>query len=73
MSRLLNGPTRAFAQSMYVRRYGKRYPALRAELAAWRLPIAAARLGTGIPEEQQQLLALIDALVSNRDTVMVAP
>jgi aminoglycoside phosphotransferase (APT) family kinase protein len=73
MSRLLNGPTRAFAQSMYLRRYGKRYPALRAELAAWRLPIAAARLGAGIPEEQQQLLALIAALVSNRDTVMVAP
>jgi uncharacterized protein (TIGR02172 family) len=73
MSRLLNGPTRAFAQSMYVRRYGKRYPVLRAELAAWRLPIAAARLGAEIPEERQQLLALIDALVSNRDTVMVAP
>jgi aminoglycoside phosphotransferase (APT) family kinase protein len=73
MSRLLNGPTRAFAQSMYVRRYGKRYPVLRAELAAWRLPIAAARLGAEIPEEQQRLLTLIDALVSNRDTVMVAP
>ena len=73
MSRLLIGPTRAFAQSMYVRRYRKRYPALQAELAAWQLPIAAARLGEGIPEEQQQLLALIEALVRNRDTVMVAP
>jgi aminoglycoside phosphotransferase (APT) family kinase protein len=73
MSRLLVGPTRAFAQSMYLRRYMKRHPALRAELAAWRLPIAAARLGAGIPEEQQQLLALIEALVRNRDTVMVAP
>lgn len=73
MSSLLIGPTRAFAQSMYVGRYRKRYPALRAELAAWQLPIAAARLGAGIPEEQQQLLALIEALVRNRDTVMAAP
>ncbi|HEV2461550.1 MAG TPA: aminoglycoside phosphotransferase family protein, partial [Ktedonobacterales bacterium] len=47
-SSLLIGPTHAFAQSMYVGRYRKRYPALRAELAAWQLPIAAARLGAGI-------------------------
>jgi Ser/Thr protein kinase RdoA (MazF antagonist) len=67
MSRLLSGPTRAFAQSMYVRRYRKRCPARQAELAAWQLPIAAARLGAGIPEEQQQLLALIEALVRHRD------
>jgi aminoglycoside phosphotransferase (APT) family kinase protein len=73
MSRPLIGPTRAFAQSMYLRRYMKRYPAFRAELAAWRLPIAAARLGAGIPEEQQQLLALIEALVRNLDARMAAP
>jgi aminoglycoside phosphotransferase (APT) family kinase protein len=73
MSPLLIGPARAVAQLTYLRRYRKRDPAVRAQLAAWRLPIAAARLGAGIPEEQQQLLALIEALVRNRETRMVAP
>lgn len=66
MSRLLIGPTRAVAQTTYVRRYMKRYPASRDELAAWHLPIAAARLGAGIPEEKQRLLAQIEVLVRNR-------
>ncbi len=73
MSPLLIGPARAVAQLTYLRRYMKRDAALRAECAAWRLPIAAARLGAGIPEEQQQLLARIETLVRNRDTLMVAP
>ena len=63
MSPLLIGSARAVAQVMYLRRYRKRDPAVRAELAAWRLPIAAARLGAGIPEEQQPLLTQIEALV----------
>lgn len=67
MSPLLFGRARAIAQATYLRRYRKRAPALRAELAAWRLPIAAARLAEGIPEEQQQLLTLIEALAQSRD------
>jgi uncharacterized protein (TIGR02172 family) len=66
MSPLLIGRIRAVAQVTYLQRYRRRAPALRAELAAWRLPIAAARLAAGIPEEQQQLLAQIEALVRNR-------
>jgi uncharacterized protein (TIGR02172 family) len=69
MSRLLISPARAVADATYVRRYLKRYPDLRAELAAWHLPIAVARLGAGIPEEKQRLLAQIEALVRNRDTL----
>jgi aminoglycoside phosphotransferase (APT) family kinase protein len=65
MSPLLIGPARAVAHATYVRRYLQRSPAIRAELAAWRLPIAAARLGEGIPEEKQQLLARIEVLVRN--------
>jgi len=68
MSRLLIGPARAVADATYVRRYLKRDPALRAEVAAWHLPIAVARLGAGIPEEQR-LLAQIETLVRNRDTL----
>ena len=69
MSRLLIGPARAVAEATYMRGYLKRAPALRAELAAWHLPIAVARLGAGIPEEKQRLLAQIEALVRNRDTL----
>jgi aminoglycoside phosphotransferase (APT) family kinase protein len=72
MSHLLIGPARAFAHTTYVRRYLKRHPASRDELAAWRLPIAVARLGEGIPEEKRRLLALIEVLVRHRDTPRVA-
>jgi uncharacterized protein (TIGR02172 family) len=73
MSPLLLGRVRAVAQVTYLRRYRKRAPALRAELAAWRLPIAAARLSAGIPEELQQLLTQIAALVRSRATRTAAP
>ena len=73
MSPLLIGRVRAVAQVTYLRRYRKRAPALRTELAAWRLPIAAARLATGIPEEQQRLLTHIETLVRTRDTPTAAP
>lgn len=72
MSPLLFGRARAVAQVTYLRRYRKRARALRAELAAWRLPIAAARLAEGIPEERQQLLTHIEALVRSRDTPTAA-
>src|SRR5258708_23549579 len=69
MSRLLIRPAPAVAEATYMRGYLKRAPVLRAELAAWHLPIAVARLGAGIPEEKQRLLAQIEALVRNRDTL----
>jgi uncharacterized protein (TIGR02172 family) len=73
MSPLLFGRIRAVAQATYLRRYRKRAPALRAELAAWSLPIAAARLAAGIPDERQQLLTHIAALVRGRATPTAAP
>jgi aminoglycoside phosphotransferase (APT) family kinase protein len=72
MSPLLIGRARAVAQLTYLRRYRKRAPALRTELAAWRLPIAAARLAAGIPEEQQPLLTHIEDLVRSRETPTAA-
>ena len=73
MSPLLIGCLRAVARVTYLRRYWKGAPALRAELAAWRLPIAVARLAEGIPEERQQLLTHIAALVRSRATPTAAP
>jgi aminoglycoside phosphotransferase (APT) family kinase protein len=73
MSPLLVGRIRAVAQVTYLRRYRRRAPALQAELAAWRLPIAVARLAAGIPEERQQLLTQIEALVRSRETLTAAP
>jgi hypothetical protein len=67
MSRLLVGPTRGFARTLYLRRYLRRDGAMRRELAAWHLPIAAARLSAGIPEEREPLLALIEVLVRNHE------
>jgi uncharacterized protein (TIGR02172 family) len=66
MSPLLIGPARAVAHATYMRRYLRRYPAIGDELAAWRLPIAVARLSAGIPEEKRRLVALIELLVRNR-------
>lgn len=73
MSPLLIGRIRAVAQAIYLRRYRRHAPALQAELAAWRLPIAVARLVEGIPDEQQQLLTHIGALVRCRATPTAAP
>jgi uncharacterized protein (TIGR02172 family) len=51
---------RAFVRRAYVRRYLRRRPASANELAAWRLPIAVARLGEGIAGERDKLLRLIE-------------
>jgi uncharacterized protein (TIGR02172 family) len=52
---------RAFVRRTYVRRYLRLRPASAGELAAWRLPIAVARLGEGIAGERDKLLRLIEA------------
>ncbi len=50
----------------YLKRYGRLIHAPDADLKAWRLPIAAARLGDGIPEERDRLLAMVRAYLSPR-------
>jgi Ser/Thr protein kinase RdoA (MazF antagonist) len=52
---------RAAFHATYLRRYLQLRPASRQELAAWRLPVAAARLSEDIPEEREQVLALVEA------------
>jgi aminoglycoside phosphotransferase (APT) family kinase protein len=51
---------RALVRRAYIRRYLRRSPASAGELAAWRFPIAVARLSEGIAEEQDKLLRLIE-------------
>lgn len=46
----------------YLRRYRQLRSAPRAELRAWQLPVAAARLSEGITEEEPHLLALVRCL-----------
>jgi uncharacterized protein (TIGR02172 family) len=61
MNRWLLVSARAFVRRAYVRQYLRLRPAGKEELAAWRLPIAVARLGEGIAAERGKLLRLIDA------------
>jgi len=61
MSRWLLSSARAFVRRAYVRRYLRLRAASAGELAAWRFPIAVARLGEGIVEERDKLLRLIEA------------
>lgn len=51
---------RRWFHALYLRRYLALRPASGDELAAWRLPVAAARLSEGIPEEQEQVLAIVE-------------
>lgn len=60
-TRLLLKAIRSRFHSIYLKRYLQLRPASRAELAAWRLPVAAARLSEGIKEEEGRLLAIIEA------------
>ncbi|MEE9592571.1 MAG: aminoglycoside phosphotransferase family protein [Thermoplasmata archaeon] len=62
---LINLLRRRFHRA-YLKRYGRLRPAPAADLKAWRLPIAAARLGDGIPEERDRLLAMVRADLSAR-------
>jgi thiamine kinase-like enzyme len=45
----------------YMRHYSRLRPAAEAEVAAWRLPVAAARLGVAVDEEAPALLAEVRA------------
>jgi aminoglycoside phosphotransferase (APT) family kinase protein len=59
LQRVLLASARAYVRRTYVSRYLRRRPARGQELAAWRLPVAVARLGEGILEERPKLLRLI--------------
>ncbi len=48
----------------YIRRYRQLSRFARADMEAWLLPVAAARLFEGIPGEADQLLKLIESLIS---------
>jgi len=61
LNRWMLASARAFVQRAYVRRYLRLGHASAEELAPWRLPIAVARLGERIAEEQGKLLRLIEA------------
>jgi aminoglycoside phosphotransferase (APT) family kinase protein len=51
---------RGLFHALYLRRYFRRNPeAARQHLAAWELPVAAARIAEGIEPEQPQLLAIL--------------
>ena len=51
---------RGMAHSFYLKRYMKLNGNVSDELKAWRLPVAAARLGEDVlPEERERLLALV--------------
>ncbi len=60
LRRLLQSARAAF-HAVYLRRYMQLRPASRSELAAWQLPVAAGRLSEDIPEERDQVLALVEA------------
>jgi aminoglycoside phosphotransferase (APT) family kinase protein len=62
---LINLLRRRFHRA-YLKRYGRLRATPAADLKAWRLPIAAARLGDGIPEERDRLLAMVRADLSAR-------
>jgi len=49
---------RALFHAVYLRRYFQLRPDSRQGLAAWQLPVAAARLSEDIPEERERVLAL---------------
>ena len=55
---------RAMFRTLYLRRYFELRPASREQLAAWQLPVAAARLSEDIPEEREQVLDLVKTSLS---------
>jgi aminoglycoside phosphotransferase (APT) family kinase protein len=61
LNRWLLASVRALVRRTYVCRYLRLRPASAKELAAWRLPIAVARLGEEIAEEKSKLLRLVEA------------
>jgi hypothetical protein len=53
--------------AVYLRRYRRLVPCPPEELAAWQLPVAAARLSEGIKEEEPHVLALVARLAANHE------
>jgi thiamine kinase len=62
MQSWLLSSARALVHRVYIRRYLRLSSASARDLAAWRFPIAVARLGEGIVEESDKLLRLIEAV-----------
>ena len=54
-------PMRAFFHSVYLRRYLQIRPGSRKQIAAWLLPVMAARLAENIPGEEERFLAFVEA------------
>ncbi len=52
---------RGLFHTQYLRRYFRLHPEYQQQLVAWQLPIAVARMGDGIEEEQSQLLSMVSA------------
>jgi aminoglycoside phosphotransferase (APT) family kinase protein len=61
--RLVRRALGALLITLYLRAYGRKRPLDRARLAAWELPITAARLIEGIAEEREYLLARVRRLI----------
>jgi hypothetical protein len=59
-NRWLLTSARALVRRAYVGRYLRLYPASVRDLAAWRFPIAVARLGEEIVEERDKLMRHIE-------------
>ncbi|HEV2239257.1 MAG TPA: aminoglycoside phosphotransferase family protein [Ktedonobacterales bacterium] len=62
--RLVRRTLGALLIALYLRAYGRKRPLDRARLAAWELPITAARLNEGIAEERGYLLARVRRLAA---------
>lgn len=57
---------RVLFHRLYLRRYFQLWPASRDKMSVWQLPIAAARLGEGLVEEEARLLAMTAAMLPER-------
>ena len=60
LTRALVHVGRSLFHKLYLRHYFQLRPENRQHLAAWQLPIAVARMGDGIAEEQNHLLSMIE-------------
>ncbi|MBE9483147.1 MAG: hypothetical protein IMY88_05645 [Chloroflexi bacterium] len=57
---------RALFHSVYLRRYLQIRPGSREQIAAWLLPVMAARLAESVPGEEERFLALIEAKLKSQ-------
>ncbi len=63
LARVLVGLLRSRFRRVYLRRYGQLHVGSLEGIAAWRAPIAAARLCEGFREEEAQLVAMVRAAI----------